>query len=136
MECWPKFKEVIQETWNVSISGTKMCTLVHQLKKLKTSLKLFNKLYFCDIEGKAIQAKINLDDIQTQLSVNPAYISLISKENNAMQIYKIPTTAITIFFINKQRNWTREKLLIIIHLFSILGSKGESKLIGSTWCKE
>lgn len=60
----PDFKFKVANSWNAGIKGTKMYQTVGKMNRLKRILKQLNKTKFNDIELKAEQAKVELEECQ------------------------------------------------------------------------
>lgn len=82
------FQQQVEQNWNRGITGTQMYRLVGKLNRLKKTLKEINKAQFGDIEGKAKQAKKELEDCQSELQSDPTNIRLITKEVQLAKNYQ------------------------------------------------
>ncbi|XP_074306176.1 uncharacterized protein LOC141641413 [Silene latifolia] len=76
----PGFEEIVKESWNEYVEGTKMFRVVSKLKKLKGQLKKLNKNEFNDIENNSSITYMALTQIQENLRANPMDPELIDAE--------------------------------------------------------
>ncbi|XP_019223716.1 PREDICTED: uncharacterized protein LOC109205460 [Nicotiana attenuata] len=63
----PDFKGKVAESWSTGINGTKMYQIVGKLNRLKRVLKQLKRTKFSNIEGKAEQAKKDLEECQQHI---------------------------------------------------------------------
>ncbi|XP_074297547.1 uncharacterized protein LOC141628284 [Silene latifolia] len=84
----PDFKNMVQQSWNASITGTPMFSVVTKLKNLKGPLKVLNRNGFSDVEKSVGVARALLEDVQLKLQSNPFYSDLINAECEAADSYR------------------------------------------------
>ncbi|XP_070025200.1 uncharacterized protein LOC142181811 [Nicotiana tabacum] len=84
----PDFKGKVAESWSIGINGTKMYQIVGKLNILKGVLKQLNKTKFNNIEGKAEQAKKDLEECQQHMQQNPLNQGLIEREQQLPISYR------------------------------------------------
>ncbi|XP_077240354.1 uncharacterized protein LOC143881251 [Tasmannia lanceolata] len=77
--------EVVEKGWATNIKGNPMFRVVKKLKAVKESIKTWNRNIFGRVDNQLPIAKLDLDNIQTQLASDPANSLLKSKEFEAKQ---------------------------------------------------
>ncbi|XP_074265751.1 uncharacterized protein LOC141588195 [Silene latifolia] len=82
------FAEIVHATWDITISGTLMYTLVQKLKLLKNPLKALNNNRYSDIEKSVGVAKLILEDLHKQMHDNPTYLAILAAEREAATSYE------------------------------------------------
>ncbi|XP_074282956.1 uncharacterized protein LOC141607501 [Silene latifolia] len=75
-----EFLPCVQNVWTQYWDGTKMFRVVMKLKQLKNPLKDSNSKLFADIGNSSIHAGKALDNIQSQLKLNPIDPVLIEQD--------------------------------------------------------
>ncbi|XP_074305950.1 uncharacterized protein LOC141641178 [Silene latifolia] len=83
-----EFKNVVQQSWSASISGTPMYNVVTKLKNLKGPLKALNRNGFSDVDKSMGIARALLEDVQLKLQSNPSDSDLINAECEAADSYR------------------------------------------------
>ncbi|XP_074305243.1 uncharacterized protein LOC141640292 [Silene latifolia] len=78
----------LPEDLSKKIIGSCMFQVVSKLRSLKNPLKELNRNRFSDIEKAVGIAKIQLDDIQTQMHRDPCNIRLMEEESDAADTYR------------------------------------------------
>ena len=62
----PDFLKVVESSWKEQVHGNPMSTLHQKMKKLKASLRSFNKFKYADISGKVKEKRRELAEVQLQ----------------------------------------------------------------------
>ena len=78
----PEFKVTRENSWKQHVTGTPMVILQRKLKRLKRSLKDFNKVFYADISTKVKAKRDELAGIQETLLVNLDKDDLVQFERN------------------------------------------------------
>ncbi|XP_020272601.1 uncharacterized protein LOC109847772 [Asparagus officinalis] len=87
---WVKHSDyfsTVKSIWEQNIEGYKMFSFHSKLKKLKYALKELNKKHFMNISEQICRAKVELDDLQRQLSNNLFSSDLIAREKECIKKY-------------------------------------------------
>ncbi|XP_074278039.1 uncharacterized protein LOC141601643 [Silene latifolia] len=98
-----EFKNIVQVEWGVNVPRVKMFQVITKLKGLKRPLKQLNKNQFSEIEKSVEVARVILDDIQTNLLMNPTDGELIQAERDAAATYYQLHTAQLSFLKQKSK---------------------------------
>ncbi|XP_074314193.1 uncharacterized protein LOC141649400 [Silene latifolia] len=105
----PEFLEIVQHTWSQQIIGTKMFGVVKKLKALKGELRKMNRKCFSDVELRANQAIVNLENVQLQIEDDYDRTDLIALELQALDEVKYWSKARDSFLQQKAKaQWLNE----------------------------
>ncbi|KAF5179339.1 Dnase i-like superfamily protein [Thalictrum thalictroides] len=88
---WTKhddFNNLVQLTWQETVSGNPMMRLTTKLKNLKAKLKQWSRLHFSDLSNRTNEAKENLERIQAEIQIRPLDDTLAALEKDAIHEYK------------------------------------------------
>ncbi|XP_074265722.1 uncharacterized protein LOC141588167 [Silene latifolia] len=104
----PHFQTLVQHEWGKPITGVRMYQVVTKLKNLKQPLKELNKNRFSDIEKSTDLAKIQLDNIQTQMHQNSHDSALLQAEKEVAASYTLLNNAKISFLRQKTKtDWLK-----------------------------
>lgn len=67
----PRFLDIVRTAWSTEVTGTLMYILVRKLKAVKQSLKTLHRNDYDKIESRVLSKKLELDQIQNDLSMKP-----------------------------------------------------------------
>ncbi|XP_020249388.1 uncharacterized protein LOC109826777 [Asparagus officinalis] len=87
---WIKHEDYIptvSSIWKTPITGCKMFSVASKMKLLKVALKDLNRRNFHNISEQVNRAKINLDNIQSNLQADPLNSVLIAREKECIVTY-------------------------------------------------
>ncbi|XP_074315414.1 uncharacterized protein LOC141651610 [Silene latifolia] len=105
----PHFKGLVQHHWSKKISGSWMYQVVTKLRSLKQPLRELNRNRYSDIEKVVGIAKLNFEDLQCQLHMDPSNISLMDAESVVADTYRGLTKAHYSFLSQKSKvDWVSE----------------------------
>lgn len=77
---YPNFKQIVSSIWQSHVSGFAMLILWSKLKLLARVLLHVNKEEFSDISNRVVNCKTLLDDLQTNLQLDPFNQELLDEE--------------------------------------------------------
>lgn len=80
---FPQFHTIVEDVWQQKLIGDNMKQIWSKLKMLKNRLKETNR-YMATYEQRIIQAREQLDIIQSQMQINPQQQELINEERKAL----------------------------------------------------
>ena len=89
---WAKcesFFLVVREAWDCDVEGTPFFRVATKLRRVKGTLKEWRKNQL-SLDGLVANAKLHLEDIQKQLSIDPSNHTLSSTEKEASAILDKP----------------------------------------------
>ncbi|KAF4383789.1 hypothetical protein G4B88_020111 [Cannabis sativa] len=115
----PEYANLVAESWNQDVQGTKMFKVAAKLKRLKAVFKQLNKTQFADLLAAAERAKIHLQDRQNALQQQPF------DEN--LQMYKGYEETLT------HALWSCERARNIWKLFSWYEFEDTIKVMWAIW---
>ena len=106
----PEFKVTIENSWNQHVTGTPMVILQRKLKRLKQSLKDFNKVFYADISTKVKAKRDELAGIQGTLLDNPNRNDLVQLERKLIhELYELVIAEESLFKQKSRIQWLKER---------------------------
>ncbi|XP_021764015.1 uncharacterized protein LOC110728681 [Chenopodium quinoa] len=79
----PGFFMLVQQHWNIQVTGTAMYRVVKKLQAVKKAIKAQNLCSLSSVETADLEASSRLMSVQKQLNLNPCNENLISEERQA-----------------------------------------------------
>ncbi|XP_020258961.1 uncharacterized protein LOC109835396 [Asparagus officinalis] len=96
----------VSSIWNTSIDGHTMFSICSKLKLLKIALKDHNRRHFSNISEQVLRAKVDLENAQKALSLDPLNATLICQEKDYISSFNKLLECELSFYQQKARiNW-------------------------------
>lgn len=101
-----QFKELVQNSWLLPVTGSPMVRLSLKLRRLKPVLRDLNANCFSNISGRVMEARTQMENLQNLCSQNPGNESLREMEKKAIRVFMELSAAEESFKKQKSRvNW-------------------------------